>query len=393
MATAAMVFMDEQSRLLSSAKVLESRANSNTKGLILLRDRIENRDFINSFNHTVSGSFGLANRHKAQPLSPGKSCVANAWITQVSVQAVDFNILIISIVVLLCIRQQKLASQPSMKRTVLLCVIAWIPGLITSFTGLILNAYGPVSGNWCWIKPDLLGLRYLLTHGWRIAIFLATIGIYTYVYIHLKRVYGNFTALTTANAHSTVFNDQDLVDNKYTLSTSSHDGRELLVSGHIMGRTSCAVSRDSERQFRECKEGMISISSHTQVLGSKSQSLETPQTTRTEQISPLRQPKGQGQTPSIEKILLLNGYPILYIVLWIPGMFNRALESTIGSPDWLKALQSTTQFVGLANAFTYGYNEQLRQRWRCWLKPSQIDDEISLTQRPDLQSRDQAWSV
>lgn len=89
-------------------------------------------DFINSFNHTVSGSFSLANRHKAQPLSPGKSCVANAMISQFSVQAIDFNILIISIVVLLCIRQPKFAVQPSMKKTVLLCAIAWIPGLITS---------------------------------------------------------------------------------------------------------------------------------------------------------------------------------------------------------------------------------------------------------------------
>lgn len=89
-------------------------------------------DFINSLNHTVSGSIRLANRHKAQPLSPGLSCVANAWIAQFSVQAVDFNILIISIVVLVCARQRKLTRQPSRRKTILLCVIAWIPGLITS---------------------------------------------------------------------------------------------------------------------------------------------------------------------------------------------------------------------------------------------------------------------
>ena len=81
-------------------------------------------DFINSFNNTISGFLSLANRHKAQPLSPGKSCVANGWINQFSIQAVDFNILIISIVVLLCIRQQKFAAQPSMGKTILLCVTA-----------------------------------------------------------------------------------------------------------------------------------------------------------------------------------------------------------------------------------------------------------------------------
>ncbi|KAF7510309.1 hypothetical protein GJ744_006805 [Endocarpon pusillum] len=348
-------------------------------------------DFINSFNHTVSGSFSLANRHKAQPLSPGKSCVTNAWITQFSVQAIDFNILIISIVVLLCIRQQKFAVQPSIRKTTLLCVIAWIPGLITSITGLILNAYGPVSGNWCWIKPDLLGLRYLLTHGWRIVIFLATVGIYTYIYTHLKRVYGKFTASTTAYDHSTVSNGQGLANNRYILSTRSHDGLQLPVSGHIMVRDSLDVLREPEHQAKECEGGLTGISSHTQALGSKSWSLETSQTTRMEQNSPLRQHKGQRQTPNIQKILLLNGYPILYIVLWIPGMLNRLLESTAGSPDWLKALQSTTQFIGLANALTYGYNEQLRQRWRRWLKPGHIDDGRLSTYRPDLHSRDRAW--
>lgn len=248
-----------------------------------------------------------------------------------------------------------------------------------------------MSGNWCWIKPDLLGLRYLLTHGWRIVIVLATIGIYTYIYTHLKRVYGKFTALATANDQSTASNSQELADTRYILSTSSRNGPELLVGGHIMVRDSYAVSRDPEGRSKAHEEGFTSISSHTQALGSKSQALETSQTTRMEQNSPLRQPKRQGQTPNIEKILLLNGYPILYIVLWIPGMLNRGLESTVGSPDWLKALQSTTQFVGLANALTYGYNEQLRQRWRRWLKPSHIDDGGLLTYRPDLHSGDRAW--
>lgn len=258
-------------------------------------------------------------------------------------------------------------------------------------TGLILHAYGPVSGNWCWIKPDLLGLRYLLTHGWRIAIFLATIVIYTYIYTHLKRVYGKFTTLTTVHGHPPVFNDSGLADNRYTLSTSSHDDGELVVSGHIVVRTSYTVSGDPERPSKECEGGMTNISSHTQALGLKSQSPETSQTTKIEQTSLLRQPNHQGQKPNIEKILLLNGYPILYIILWIPGMLNRALESTVGSPDWLEALQSTTQFVGLANALTYGYNEQLRKRWKRWLKPSHVDNKRLVMYRPEIQSRDQTW--
>lgn len=71
----------------------------------------------------------------------------------------------------------------------------------------------------------------------------------------------------------------------------------------------------------------------------------------------------------IRRILLLNGYPVMYIVLWIPGILNRVLESVQGkTPLWLAGLQASTQFIGLANALTYGWNEGLRNQlvlaWR-----------------------------
>lgn len=65
--------------------------------------------------------------------------------------------------------------------------------------------------------------------------------------------------------------------------------------------------------------------------------------------------------PNLKKMLLLNGYPIAYIILWIPGMANRLVESLGTSPRWLEALQSSTQFIGLVNALTYGVSEQKRQ--------------------------------
>ena len=71
--------------------------------------------------------------------------------------------------------------------------------------GWALHAYGPVSGNWCWIRADEPKLRYALTHGWRIAIFVATIGIYTYIYLHLKRVFDRFTLSTTQETTTSDF--------------------------------------------------------------------------------------------------------------------------------------------------------------------------------------------
>lgn len=62
-------------------------------------------------------------------------------------------------------------------------------------------------------------------------------------------------------------------------------------------------------------------------------------------------------------MLLLNGYPILYILLWIPGLTNRFIEASgrTTSNKALAALQCSTQFIGFANALTYGLNREMRQ--------------------------------
>ncbi len=70
----------------------------------------------------------------------------------------------------------------------------------------------------------------------------------------------------------------------------------------------------------------------------------------------------------IKKMLLLNAYPIWYIILWIPGIANRFVEATGHRSRVLAILQASTQYIGLANAITYGLNErilgQLKQRFR-----------------------------
>ncbi len=61
----------------------------------------------------------------------------------------------------------------------------------------------------------------------------------------------------------------------------------------------------------------------------------------------------------IKRTLLLNAYPIAYIILWIPGIANRIAEATNHPSQILAVAQASTQFVGLANAITYGINERV----------------------------------
>jgi hypothetical protein len=76
-------------------------------------------------------------------------------------------------------------------------------------------------------------------------------------------------------------------------------------------------------------------------------------------------PSGSKQARNVEreikKMLLLNAYPMLYIILWTPGIINRLMEAAGHKSRVLNIMQCTTQFVGLANAITYGFNEHLRK--------------------------------
>ena len=70
------------------------------------------------------------------------------------------------------------------------------------------------------------------------------------------------------------------------------------------------------------------------------------------------------QYRAIRKMLLLNVYPLAYIILWIPGIVNRLIEASGRSSTAAQIMQSSTQLVGLANALTYGWNEQIAVRVR-----------------------------
>ncbi len=70
-------------------------------------------------------------------------------------------------------------------------------------------------------------------------------------------------------------------------------------------------------------------------------------------------PHPQDRQKHLSKILLLNAYPIAYIMLWIPGLCNRLVEASGHTSKVLQILQASTQFVGFANALTYGWNESV----------------------------------
>lgn len=64
----------------------------------------------------------------------------------------------------------------------------------------------------------------------------------------------------------------------------------------------------------------------------------------------------------IQRLLFLNGYPIGYVLLWIPGLANRFAELNGQKSRTLAIMQASTQFVGLANARKFCHSYGCLQR-------------------------------
>ena len=215
---------------------------------------------------------------------------------------------------------------------------------------MTLDSYGYIGGNWCWIKHSRLDLRYGLSHGWRIGIFFATIGIYTYIGIKLKRVFANLRSFSTQTGTRTMPNDQTTTPADNT----GDDTQKILVNHSVsVSHEMDNLPRTPDTQRNEFTTEVTEARSTVRIEGTTTSSNEAGETT----FQASRMPAA----PNVRNMLLMNGYPIAYIILWIPGIANRLAESVGGSPRWLTALQATTQYIGLVNAVTYGMSEQMRR--------------------------------
>ena len=279
---------------------------------------------------------------------PDTICRVSGWFSQSNAQAVDFNILIMSIIVLLSVVRKNSIAHLEMRWQVLICIAAWIPGIITGTIGLALGSYGYVSGNWCWITSDRLDLRYALSHGWRIAIFFVTIGIYTYIYIALKRVFKHLRSLSTTTHTRTMQDNQPAPHGD-----NDNDTQKILVAHSV------SVSHEMHSMPRTPEER--SQNNGVEAAEGGNQSTVTIQGTTPDNDDTRFEASRMPAAPNVRKMLLMNGYPIAYIILWIPGIANRLAESVHHSPRWLTAMQASTQYIGLINALTYGLSEQMRR--------------------------------
>ncbi|KAJ3224592.1 hypothetical protein HK099_008201 [Clydaea vesicula] len=142
---------------------------------------------INSGNNAISTA---AITIYETPLS-GSSCIANGFIGQWTVQAGDFSTLSIALVT----SYVSLHKSPNYALNVVekwlstMLFTIWGTSLSTAVTGHFVVGY-KWTGTWCWFSATPLPLstyvRYFLTHGPRIVIFVLIIVAYTYLYCFFR---------------------------------------------------------------------------------------------------------------------------------------------------------------------------------------------------------------
>ncbi|PBK58980.1 hypothetical protein ARMSODRAFT_1091003 [Armillaria solidipes] len=291
-------------------------------------------DCINATTNVISGSVVLS----AGSLSRTPACIANGFIEQLSVQATDTSILAISIVTIMIVTASHDSSWTAKsdknkeRFVVIVCIYTWVMPVLTSFIALGKGYYTAVSGNWCWLTPEPVYVRYVLTHGWRFLFIFIEIGLYTYLYIYLR------TQMKVRNLVST--------------HSPPHSRMNLRNGFHNLEQTSGSIQMDKFPIKMVCDQPP------TPYVETKND----PSSPRSVVAS--LPPYPHDLQKQISRMLLLNAYPIAYILLWIPGICNRLVEASGHSSRVLQIMQASTQFVGFANALTYGWNEGVAKSLR-----------------------------
>ncbi|KAL1620559.1 hypothetical protein SLS56_009585 [Neofusicoccum ribis] len=309
-------------------------------------------EFCNSLNNSISGLYIVINHGV---IKDGPTCDLNGWVGQFSVQAVDFSILAIAVVTLLTIQFKTYILYASTPKKIMICLSIWVVPLITSSTALGLNVIEPVSGNWCWIAQDHKWLRYALGHGWRFAIIIITFCIYIYVFLYMHQR----LKLRDTSGRSYSFD--------YGKDTNGFEMNFWLANNgpvNANGRTTPNPGdRDDDFPLPPPKAFSAGLP-HARP--------KSPTTVEAEEkLIPAPRIRIR-QTTNIDKdvwrMVLLNMYPVTYLILWLPGIANRIAESTGNYNHALGILQSSTQYIGFANACVYGFKEHWEDIRLWWVR-------------------------
>ncbi|ORY56307.1 uncharacterized protein BCR38DRAFT_505137 [Pseudomassariella vexata] len=332
-------------------------------GGLMLTTKSWLQELINSLNNSISGSYVVATR---QSVPPGDTCSANGWIGQVKKKAADFSILAIAIATLLTIKRTPWILNPSFTKKYFICLSTWLTPLATATTALAMGKMSAVSGNWCWISMDPRGLRYILGHGWRFSIFIATTIIYAVIFRQLQY------RLRSREKYNRTFSFYPGSMNP-AVELSLRRSHQSLLGGEGQHQTGSVMPRDQALHtnvWRERDDEQLPSDLPVHPIRAQrpsySSTLCDESTLKSDFQPRLRVTESSQLDQDTWQWVLMVFYPLTYVLLWIPGIANRMVELMGTEYRWLTVMQASTQCTGLVNSIIYGLREH-RGIWKTWV--------------------------
>ncbi|KAM6493855.1 hypothetical protein JOM56_010216 [Amanita muscaria] len=339
--------------------------------------------FIATLSRTISGIHILA---AGKALHHGPLCSFQGIVNHVFSMAADCSVFAISVFTVFTVTRKILPS-PTMQRQgwrILLathCCI-WAFASFTGFLALGMKWYTPATGNGCWLKQKPATIRILISIVPRWFFIISEILLYGYLNVFLHRHYKKHEMtfqLMQTNIHSI----QIHVD-------VSHGTEDIATHSQAPPQPVTHIPRDSapSSSLHSNEKRCVGLGTQAETLSQR----ETPSDSNEEfpvpcefetiidPTSALALATGirkrrrstyfavNSRHERIQKILLLNAYPLGHIIFSIPGQVNRVMEfsgHTSKAGAFLQAFQYT---VGFVNALTFAWNErviqQLKKRFR-----------------------------
>ncbi|KAJ3078233.1 hypothetical protein HK102_004635 [Quaeritorhiza haematococci] len=287
----------------------------------------------------ISGAFNMSLNY----IPRGAFCWINGFVGQLTVQACDLSTLAIALVTFFVLKS-KTGGEAIMasiaKRIWYIIGLIWGIPLCTAITAEFLIGYAPTTGNWCWIAgtplPRAIYVRYGLTHGPRILIFITILFTYSYVFVVVRKRFLESAVARRANTGAGSVGEISSMPQGYKSPTNAPWSNVGSPSVAVPATNDGAVP--SNLQINPPSPASATVSPSTPISTSSKK--------------PLRSKEEKNIENAIYRLML---YPSAYILLWVGGMVNRAYDAAGQTNTVALYLQILTQFLPFVDSIIYGF--------------------------------------
>ncbi|TPX42165.1 hypothetical protein SeMB42_g03752 [Synchytrium endobioticum] len=303
-------------------------------------------DTANSLTNLISGLSVL----RGNQLTNGPFCTATGYIGQVSVQSSDFSVLLMALITYATFTpdpgspSSRWLARLQARKWVLVLPLLLVP-LASASLAFVYPGYERASFSWCWIAAEPVYARYVYAHGLRLAIMLALPVIYGRLYFRIRNAYRVAKERDLARRAIEAEWEYSMTPPR-SMNKHSYGGRpDSIIS--LASHDTVILDGDDVSSYFESVRGPTSLKC---VAGAR------------------RRKRGASASPEVAKLKqlkkamdLMIALPIVYFILWIPGVINRLHVATNGRTTWvLEALQTSTQYIGFVNSILYGLNPNVQ---------------------------------